>query len=168
MSREARWFWLVVLTCVLGAMAVHWDGFRTPDLGFASSRQAELERISAWLEHHPGDVYAHIRRGDLWLERDNYEAAAADFRVALEAGCQDPTVLNNMAWSLAQLGRYEEARPLAEQSVRSRREAYALDTLAVICASLDDHDRARELFAEALRLEPDNEEIRNHRDALLP
>lgn len=167
MSRDARWFWLIVLYVALGAMAVHWNGFKSPSISLSShSVHDDLGRVSQWLESHPNDVGALMQRGNLWLDVSDYRAAERDFRRVVDLGYQEAPVLNNLAWCLANQGRYREALPYAEASVESERAAYSLDTLAFVCVGLGQYERARELYHEALRRNPGNEEIEGHLRAL--
>lgn len=167
MSRGARWFWLILLYTALAAMAVHWKGIKAPEVGWSPPTvDSELRRVSRWLESHPDDVGALLQRGNLWLELEAYRAAELDFKRVVALDYNAPPVLNNLAWSLANQGRYLEALPFAEAGVQGQREAYSLDTLAFVCAGLGEKERAHQLYREALALDPGNEEIEGHLRAL--
>lgn len=163
MSRPARVFWLFLLYLALAGVAFHWQGVRLPVLSLpVPESEDELARLSRRLQEQPNDVSAYVRRGELWLGMENYPAARDDFRAAVALGAFEPTVLNNLAWSMARSGEFRAALPYAESAVQGEREAYALDTLGFVWAGLGDRRKAIELYHEALLLEPDNLEIRAH------
>lgn len=167
MSRAARVFWLVVLYLALAGVALHWRGVRFPTVSLPAPG-GEMVQLSRRLEEQPDDVAAYVRRGELWLESENFPAARDDFRAAVVRGTREPSVLNNLAWSMAQMGEFRAALPYAENAVEGERQACSLDTLGYIYAGLGRRDRAVELYREALLLEPDNPEIRSHLEQVQP
>lgn len=90
--------------------------------------------------------------------------AAAAYRRALALQGDDPVALNNLAWVLAEdLGRPDEALPLAEQAVRlDPRSGEMLDTLGRIHYRRGNYAKAVELLREAARRLPRSAAVHYH------
>ncbi len=166
MSRPARLIWLLVLYGALGIVAwsqgaVRWPGW------LIRSQASELASLTRHIDNNSEDGRAHALRADHWLDQDDFLRASLDLQRALEAGYLEPPVHNNLAWSLAHLGRFQEALPLAREAVARQRASYSLDTLAFVQAGLGNREQALELYRQALALDPTNNEIRINRATLL-
>lgn len=165
MSRFARVGWLVVLYGVLVTMAWSQGAIRWPD--WMPLRTGQLASLNRHLEREPQDGAGYALRADYWLDRNDFVRASQDLQKALDHGYLEPPVHNNLAWSLAHLGRFQEALPVAREAVARQRASYSLDTLAFVQAGLGNRDEALDLYALALALDPTDDEIRANRAALL-
>ncbi|MCE7873777.1 hypothetical protein DYH09_25880 [bacterium CPR1] len=166
MSRLARIGWLLVLYGALVAMAWSRGAIRWPDW-LPVRVGGQLASLNRHLERNPKDGSAYALRADYWLDQGDYVRARQDLEKALQHGYLKPPVHNNLAWSLAHLGLFQEALPVAREAVARQRASYSLDTLAFVQAGLGNRDEALELYALALALDPTDDEIRANRAALL-
>ena len=113
-SRAARVWDLRAIRHELVAMGLDWDwpplpepGVATPavgplrvatdlgghDFSWGGSNPQELDRLNEALEIDPGDLYAMVRRGRVYIGMGRYDQAIADFARALTIRPSDPRIL---------------------------------------------------------------------------
>ncbi len=99
------------------------------------------------------------------LERsDQWDAAEADFRKALELEPDQPLVLNYLGYSLVEQRRdLDEALEMIEQAVRGQRDdGYITDSLGWVLYRLGRYDEAVPHMLRAVELVPDDPVINDH------
>jgi tetratricopeptide (TPR) repeat protein len=80
-----------------------------------------------------------------------------------------PHILDTLGWVYYRQGRYLEAlKVIEEASSQLSNDAVVFEHLGEIHLALQNLDEAREAFARALELQPDNLELRNKLESLLP
>lgn len=90
---------------------------RVHGLQVLANQPAEADRFAAdWLRRNPQDVQFHGHLGTQALQRGDFAAAERQYQRVLELKPDDPVALNNVAWSMLQLGRPEPAVPLARRA----------------------------------------------------
>jgi putative PEP-CTERM system TPR-repeat lipoprotein len=129
----------------------------------AAGRGGEANALAArWLKEHPTDTVMRIFLADRDLARKDYKAAARAYRELLVLQPESPVVLNNLAWTLAQLndpsalGYAEKAYGLAPNSPA------VADTLGWMLVERGETKRGVELLAKAAAAAPNALEIRLH------
>ncbi len=97
-------------------------------------------------------VEAYDNRGDAHRQAGDLDLAMADYQSALALAPNDPFVLNNIAWTLYLIGNDTEALSYAQQAVAGDPQAFTVDTLAHILASLGRNDEALAQFERAMEV----------------
>lgn len=96
------------------------DRLRLASIYIQSERFARavplLEEAAA---REPGRPEAHSMLGEVLFLSGDLEGAARSLYLALDAGGDDPLVLNNLAWIEMQRGRAPEALGLIERALKS-------------------------------------------------
>lgn len=160
----ARAPWLAPAVFSAGALCLAllllelWDvrALRSADV----ARLEAAARRLAWIGRERVGVFRTI--GDLRAQRGETEEAEAAYRRAL-ALRRDPTVLNNLAWTLAVLDGDEAAAQeglTLSQEVVGRfgmRDAASLDTLAAAFAAAGSYPEAVRVAEQALAVAPPGE-----------
>lgn len=123
----------------------------------ASGKAAESDRfVAAWLKEHPKDQAFLTHLGDQALARKDYQGAEKIYRSLLEVQPNSPVALNNLAWTLGQLGK-DGAIAFAEKANRIAPSQPAfMDTLAMLLVEQKDYARAIDLQLKAIELDPSN------------
>tara|TARA_B100001939_G_C16947375_1_gene620841 strand:+ start:3059 stop:5884 length:2826 start_codon:yes stop_codon:yes gene_type:complete len=119
--------------------------------------------LTRWQEQHPDDLLASSVLGDLYLSRENYSLAIAQYNRVLKHKPDQPAILNNLAWTLYKQGNIDRAL----ERIRRARDiapgaAYLLDTEAMILQAKGYHKEAVRQLRKAVDLEPRNLEYRFH------
>ncbi|MBI4864534.1 MAG: hypothetical protein HY815_30395 [Candidatus Riflebacteria bacterium] len=117
--------------------------------------QLELEEAQRFLDraskHAGGSAFLHIRRGDLNMALGNFHVAQMQYRKAIQADPRSALAHLNLAASLVQDQKVEEAKALLDKSlglgIRSKEEKV---TRILIHFLLGDLDTTRRLVAEYL------------------
>jgi tetratricopeptide (TPR) repeat protein len=93
---------------------------------------------------------ANYLTGGIQLQKGELLLAEDSMKKALE-GMRSPAILNDLAWVLQLLKKYDEAEKLAREAVEQNTEfAGAYDTLGVILTNLDRFPEAEEVLNKAL------------------
>ena len=84
--------------------------------------EAEAVRdVEAWLEKTPKDLLARVTLGDLFLASRQFEKAVPLYLEVIRQIPNNVAVLNNLAWSMARIGRSAERSSMRARPPRSRR-----------------------------------------------
>jgi putative PEP-CTERM system TPR-repeat lipoprotein len=115
-----------------------------------------------WQKDHPKDVQLRSFLAQQAVVAKDYAVAVQQYKAVLEAEPDNVTALNNLAWSLNELGdpkalEYGERASLIAPNVPS-----VADTYGWILVQRGDAKRGLELLREASRLAPQDTEIRLH------
>jgi tetratricopeptide (TPR) repeat protein len=128
-------------------------------LAYQSGRASALERARALLlplaQREDATAGELLRAGQLELVSGNLDASEDLLRRSLRMAPEQPEATNNLAYVLLRRGeRLDEARVLAEESVRrNRRVAAYHDTLARVLMAQGRRDEARKSFEQAVALD---------------
>ena len=80
----------------------------------------ELEKAEQtyqeWVESYPRDYRAHLRLGNVYLQRGQYEKAEEAYRASLRLTTDSITPYGNLADALLALQRFDEARQTIQQA----------------------------------------------------
>lgn len=121
-----------------------------------------------WLKTYPNDNTFRLFLAESANKRGEFSRAVDQYRVILAKAPNNPAILNNLAWSLNEMG---DARALdhaerANKLAPNRPEI--LDTLGMILVKTGKPDRGVEIMAKAHELAPGSGEIRmNYARALI-
>lgn len=126
--------------------------------------EAEAVRdVEAWLEKTPKDLLARVTLGDLFLASRQFEKAVPLYLEAIRQIPNNVAVLNNLAWSMARIGRAADAVEHARKAASLAPEnASVLDTYGMV---LNDSGRFREavdILRSALQRAPLDADIQFH------
>jgi tetratricopeptide (TPR) repeat protein len=113
---------------------------------------------------HPESTLPYLDLGAMLQRNGRDEAAISAYREGLRRGPDDPLLLNNLAYVLAQTpSSLPEAATLSERAYkRAPRNAAIVDTHGWILYQQGSADRALPLLEEAARLAPSTAEIQYH------
>ena len=128
----------------------------------AGRREAALRRLALARERHPEDAGLARAQGALLEEAGLLEEALAVREDALRLAPDSPAIWNDLAWTLARLGRdLDRALELARRAVAAGGEdPRLLDTLATVLLARGEAAEARAVVEQAL---PGAEgEVRDH------
>lgn len=115
---------------------------------------------------------AYVYRGLCRMNREEYQQALSDYKTAFSLNAEDATAHNNLAWLYATAKdekfrdrekALEHARKAAELTKENNAEI--LDTLARAYFINDKKKEALEAEEKALKLDPDNEELKKKLEA---
>jgi putative PEP-CTERM system TPR-repeat lipoprotein len=128
-----------------------------------AGREQEATAIAErWMKEHPKDLAMHAYYAQLAQERKDWRTAAAHYQTALDADADNVMLLNNLAWSLGELGD-PKAREVAERAYRqSPFNPNVVDTFGWIVFRQGDTARAAQLLRLATNLAPNDPNIRLH------
>jgi putative PEP-CTERM system TPR-repeat lipoprotein len=136
---------------------------RQHDLLEAAGKTGEAEAlVTSWLRDNPKDTVVRLYLAERDLRRKNYAAAAKSYREMLALQPENPIVLNNLAWALAQLND-PSAIDYAEKAYSiAPNSAAVADTLGWMLVERGDTKRGVELLGKAAAAAPNALEIRVH------
>lgn len=122
----------------------------------------------AWIKSHPKDNAFRLFLAESANKRNDFAAAAAQYRILLAAQPNNPAVLNNLAWSLGQ-AKDPKALEYAEQANKlAPNQPAIMDTLGMLLVEQGKTENGLELLGKALQLEPDAHAVRlNYAKALI-
>lgn len=126
-----------------------------------AAKTSDADRFAAeWVTAHPKDASFPAYLGDVALSQRQYAAAEQQFRKVLSLQPQNAAALNNVAYTLVQMGKSGGVE-LAEQALKLQPDAPGvLDTLASALALDKQWPRALEAQRHAVKLEPGNQLLR--------
>jgi putative PEP-CTERM system TPR-repeat lipoprotein len=128
---------------------------------FTAGHSSQAQQFEgAWLKDHPKDDAFRMQLAQAALGRQDHAAAAQQYRKLLERQPNNWVVLNNLAWTSAQL-KEPKALEYAEQANKLAPDNPAvMDTLGVLLMQKGDVTRGLELLRKASSLAPQSADIR--------
>jgi putative PEP-CTERM system TPR-repeat lipoprotein len=117
---------------------------------------------ATWTREHPTDVTLVIFLGQQSLARKDYRGAITNYQAAVKVDPDNPVVLNNLAWALAETGD-PKAREYASAAYRQAPfNPNVIDTLGWAEVQSGDAKKGVELLRAASNLAPSNVNIQLH------
>lgn len=131
---------------------------------FESSRDAYDQAIALYPTEEPGQWFVYYSRGIAHERTDNWPAAEADFRKALELNPGQPNVLNYLGYSLVEkLQNLDEALEMIRQASDARPDSgYITDSLGWVLYRLGRFEEAVAPMERAVSLLPIDPVINDH------
>jgi putative PEP-CTERM system TPR-repeat lipoprotein len=128
-----------------------------------AGKTAEATQFAAqWMKQHPKDVTLHSFLGEQSLSKKDYRGAITHYQAALKIEPENPVLLNNLAFLLANLGD-PAAREYAERAYgQAPFNPAVIDTLGWALVQSGETAKGLELLRAASNLAPRNAEIRLH------
>ncbi len=109
-----------------------------------------------WLKEHPADNRFRLYVAETATARKAHPVAIRHYRVLLDAQPDNPALLNNLAWNMAQI-KDPKAIELAEKAYRlAPEQASIADTLGSLLVARGEMERGLQLVQKARSLEPKN------------
>ncbi|WP_112320514.1 tetratricopeptide repeat protein [Oceanibium sediminis] len=141
----------------------HGDILRESE-AFAGASQAYTRAIDLVEEPDQRHWRLFYARGVTYERTDNWPAAEADFRKALELNPDQPFVLNYLGYSMVELGQnLTEAEEMIRKAVEQRSDdGFITDSLGWVLYKLGRYDEAVEPMERAVELEPVDPIINDH------
>jgi putative PEP-CTERM system TPR-repeat lipoprotein len=130
------------------------------------------QKAKSFIEQHfnykPNDSALRIYYGNLLLSTDKDKSTSAYAKV-LDTQPDNVAALNNLAWTLFEQKKVDEAFPHIEKAIKLAPEnPDVLDTYATILFAKGEQKKALEQFEKSLRIRPENAAVQlNYIDALL-
>jgi putative PEP-CTERM system TPR-repeat lipoprotein len=118
--------------------------------------------LTDWLKAHPTDDQVRLFDADIASRSKDYVRASDDFRALATAHPNDPSVLNNLAWNLAQIKDPTAISYAEKASGLAPDNAAITDTLGWLLVEKGDTDRGLGLIEKASRNAPDQLDIHLH------
>ena len=158
----------------MSAITEEWpdDGYALISLGDLYRYEERFEEATATYTQalglverpRPGDWRTHYVRGISYERTDNWEAAEADFRKALELRPDQPLVLNYLGYSLVEMDmKIDEARDMIERAVAGDPDnGYITDSLGWVLYKIGEYDAAVPHMERAAELLPSDPIINDH------
>ena len=113
-----------------------------------------------WIKDHAKDLQFRLYLAEAANARKDYTSASKHYRFLLEAQPNNPAMLNNLAWSSAQI-KDPKAIEYAEKAYKlAPDQAAIVDTLGGLLVDSGDMARGLELLQKAVSLAPQAAEIR--------
>lgn len=137
-------------------------------LGLAYQRAGQdssaLKALDYALELDATQLGPYINLGLIYDERGEFEKALEVYDQALAIAPDDPLLLNNYAYLLAQRKvRLDEALMKAQRALdKSPENPSYLDTMGWVYFGLGEYQRARDFLLQALTIDKENPEILEH------
>jgi len=115
-----------------------------------------------WLKDHPQDDIFRLFMAGVAMDRNDYRAAAKQYRAILELHPDNSGILNNLAWAAAQV-KDPKAIEYAEKAHSiSPKDAHIMDTLGTLLVDQGNVSRGVQVLRDATTLAPDSGAIRLH------
>lgn len=131
---------------------------------FAEAAAAYTRALDIYDAASPVKWFVHYTRGIANHKTDNWDAAEADFRAALELRPDHPQILNYLGYSLVERGeKMDEALGMIETAAAARPDNGAIiDSLGWVLFQLGRYDEAVGYMERAASLEPVDPVINDH------
>lgn len=126
-----------------------------------SGNGAEAEKLAAaWLKEHPKDLAFRNALAESAGARQDWPAAAQQYRLMLEAQPNNALVLNNLAWVAWKLKDPKALQYAEKANSVAPNQPSVMDTLATLLIDKGDLARGKELLVKAVELAPNQPSIR--------
>ncbi|MEP6996254.1 MAG: XrtA/PEP-CTERM system TPR-repeat protein PrsT [Betaproteobacteria bacterium] len=144
---------------------------REPVPLIAVRRYEALQKVGAadasafaaqWAKDHPTDITLVAFLAQQSLARKDYRAAIANYQVAIKLDPDNPVILNNLAWALAETGDPRGREYAATAYRQAPFNPNVIDTLGWAEVQGGDAKKGVELLKSASNLAPGNHDIRLH------
>lgn len=118
--------------------------------------------VQKWLTDHPKDMAMRNYVAQLSMAKKDYQAAIPQLRAALKIEPDNIIVLNNLAWSLAELGDPTALQHAERAYAIAPNSSAVTDTFGWILYQRGDTARSVDLLRKASSLAPEDSTIRLH------
>lgn len=127
----------------------------------AGGGSGEADRFAdSWMKEHAKDLQFRLYLAEAATARKDYATSSKYYRVLVDAQPNNPAMLNNLAWALAQ-NKDPKAIDYAEKANKLAPDQPAvMDTLGVLLVDKGDTARGLELLQKAVSLAPQSALIR--------
>jgi len=134
----------------------------------AAGQAAEGDKLlEPWLKSHPDDLTVRHILAQAQLNSKRLQEAVDNYRILIRANPRDLVAYNNLAWLLGEL-KNPEALAIADQAYKlAPKNSAVLDTYGWQLTQAGQAARGLPYLREAIKLHPDNLEIRWHLAATL-
>jgi putative PEP-CTERM system TPR-repeat lipoprotein len=127
----------------------------------ADGKLAEAKQVAdTWIKAHPKDAGFRLFIADSANKRKDYPAAVAEYRTLLGVQPNNPAVLNNLAWSLGQMGDPKAVEYAEQANKLAPNQPAIMDTLGRLLVEKGNVERGLDLLGKAIALAPQAAEIR--------
>jgi len=126
----------------------------------ASQDDKGFTQLTDWLRKYPSDNLTTIALADVYLAKGQRDKAEKYYLDSLELQSENPYVLNNVAWLMAERGALGKAQTYAERSYHGAKSPSIVDTLAVIYLKQGKTDDAVVLLRKEIETYPDSPDLK--------
>jgi putative PEP-CTERM system TPR-repeat lipoprotein len=126
-----------------------------------------IEQLQRWLADHPNDISVRQKLAEIYGSNNQLGGVIYQYRKILESDPENLIALNNLAWHL----RNEDPKEALDYALKARKlspdSSTILDTLAMVQLKNNNLVEARRSINHAIRLAPNNPELRFHEAQIL-
>jgi cellulose synthase operon protein C len=126
-----------------------------------------IEQLQRWVVVHPNDIAVRQKLAEIYGSNNQLGGVIYQYRKILEADPENLIALNNLAWHL----RNEDPKESLDYALKaielSPDSSTILDTLAMVQLKNNNLEEARRSINHAVRLAPNNPELRFHEAQIL-
>lgn len=122
-----------------------------------------IEIINILIAKHPDRAKSYVERGKTYLEMSRYDEAIIDFNKAQSLGYTSSDAYIYQAAAYTELSRYDIAIGILNQEIAKKPNLFLYNALAYTFYRKGNYDKALELSASALSIDPKNKSFLNNR-----
>jgi serine/threonine-protein kinase len=108
-----------------------------------------IDALDKAMQHEPGSFRMHLYRGNFHYDNQEYPEAASFYELAAELNQNSFMAWSNVAASLLNAGRYEQAIPALERSLEIEDNHYGRSNLGTVFFALQRYEDAAEQYRRA-------------------
>ncbi len=143
------------------------------EAALTAERIGKPEQLEAHLKHllslNPDHPQALNALGYSWADRNiRLDEAQVLIARALSLAPDDPYIMDSLGWVKYRRGEAAEAAKILERAYRLKADPEIAAHLGEVLWQLDRKDEARQLIADALKVTPDSDILRNAAKKILP
>jgi tetratricopeptide (TPR) repeat protein len=144
-----QWFFVIALVAgaivFVGFTLLQWLSPTQRALKWAQRGDSAraIDRLNALIASRPSAPALHGTLGQVYLMAQRPHEAETVLRKALALGSRNPSHHGALGWALVQLGRLDEALPVAEEANRRAHEDF--EVYCLYCGLMAHHGRGNEV-----------------------
>ena len=131
------WQWFLVIVLVAGALVFLWFLFfrwlgpiqKARKWARRGNFDRAIDRLKAQIEKRPSSAALHATLGQIYLMAQRPREAEAVLRNAVALGTRNASHHGALGWALVELGKLDEALPVAEEANRCTHEDFEVHCL---------------------------------------
>mgnify|MGYP006101396659 FL=1 len=120
----------------------------------SGDRQGAISSLNLWMQEHTSDYRIMLMLANFYLLDNRFDEATATYEQLEKQLPENPTVLNNLAWSMKDTNTKKGLEYAQKANKIDPKNPYILDTLAMLHLIDGDNTKALEISLEAAEKAP--------------